>query len=132
MAATDRHDELDLLLRQDNPSTHFELTMVHEATVLEYSGPDLALVELAAALRLVVLLGLWVNLFLPWGVPVTAGVETLLLGVAAFVIKVTVVGAVLAAAEVFMAKWRLFRVPELLAGSFLFGVLAVSSSFFLA
>jgi formate hydrogenlyase subunit 4 len=58
MAATDRHDELDLLLRQDNPSTHLELTMVHEATVLEYSGPDLALVELAAALRLVVLLGL--------------------------------------------------------------------------
>ncbi len=116
----------------DNPSTHLELTMIHEATVLEYSGPDLAMVELAASLRLVVLLGLWVNLFLPWGVATTAGVGTLLLGVAAFVIKVTVVGAVLAALEVFMAKWRLFRVPELLAGSFLFGVLAVSSSFFLA
>ena len=55
-----------------------------------------------------------------------------MIGVGAFVVKVAVLGAVLAAGEVFMAKLRLFRVPELLAGSFLFGVLAVSSSFFLA
>ena len=116
----------------DNPSTHLELTMIHEATILEYAGRDLALVELGSAMRLAVLLGLWVNLFLPWGVATTAGPAALALGAAAFVVKVTVLGAVLAASEVFMAKWRLFRVPELLAGSFLFGVLAVSSSFFLA
>jgi formate hydrogenlyase subunit 4 len=116
----------------DNPSTHLELTMIHEATVLEYAGRDLAVVELGAALRLTVLLGLWASLFLPWGVATTAGPGHLALGILAFVAKVALLGAVLAAAEVFMAKWRLFRVPELLAGSFLFGVLAVSSSFFLA
>ncbi|NUR99043.1 MAG: formate hydrogenlyase [Kribbellaceae bacterium] len=116
----------------DNPSTHLELTMIHEAMVLEYSGRDLAFVEFASALRLTVLLGLWANLFLPWGVATTAAPAALLLGVVVFVVKVAVLGAVLAAGEVFMAKLRLFRVPELLAGSFLFGVLAVSSSFFLA
>src|SRR6185436_2741319 len=52
----------------DNPSTHLELTMVHEAMILEYSGRDLALVEWAAAMRLTVLLGLWANLFAPWGI----------------------------------------------------------------
>jgi len=116
----------------DNPSTHLELTMIHEAMVLEYSGRDLALIEFASALRLTVLLGLWANLFLPWGVATTASPVALLIGVAAFLLKIALLGGVLAAGEVFMAKLRLFRVPELLAGSFLFGVLAVSSSFFLA
>lgn len=116
----------------DNPSTHLELTMIHEAMVLEYSGRDLALVEFASALRLTVLLGLWVNLFAPWGIATSEAPLALLGGAAVFVVKVAVMGAVLAAGEVFMAKLRLFRVPELLAGSFLFGVLAVSSSFFLA
>ncbi len=116
----------------DNPSTHLELTMIHEAMVLEYAGRDLAMVEFASALRLTVLLGLWANLFLPWGVATSASPVALLIGVAAFAVKVAVLGALLAAGEVFMAKLRLFRVPELLAGSFLFGVLAVSSSFFLA
>lgn len=116
----------------DNPATHLELTMIHEATVLEYAGRDLALVELASSIRLAILLGLWGSLFLPWGVATTAAPGALALGLGVFVAKVAVLGAVLSASEVFMAKWRLFRVPELLAGSFLFGVLAVSSSFFLA
>lgn len=116
----------------DNPATHLELTMIHEATILEYSGRDLALVELGAAIRLAILLGLWGNLFLPWGVATTSAPGALAIGATVFVLKVAVLGAALAASEVFMAKWRLFRVPELLAGSFLFGVLAVTSSFFLA
>ncbi|WP_427889176.1 respiratory chain complex I subunit 1 family protein [Kribbella sp. GL6] len=116
----------------DNPSTHLELTMIHEAMILEYSGRDLALVELASALRLTVLLGLWANLFLPWGVATSGSAVALLVGAVVFVVKLGILAALLAAAEVFMAKLRLFRVPELLAGSFLFGVLAVSSSFFLA
>lgn len=116
----------------DNPATHLELTMIHEATILEYAGRDLAVVELGSAIRLVILLGLWGNLFLPWGVATTATPSLLVLGAIVFVAKVAMLGAVLAVSEVFMAKWRLFRVPELLAGSFLFGVLAVSSSFFLA
>ncbi|GAA1965097.1 respiratory chain complex I subunit 1 family protein [Catenulispora subtropica] len=115
----------------DNPSTHLELTMVHEAMVLEYSGPDLALVELAASMRLAVLLGLWSALFLPWGTATATGALPVAGATGLFVLKVGVLGAGLAAAEVFMAKLRLFRVPELLAGSFLLAVLAVSASFFL-
>ena len=116
----------------DNPATHLELTMIHEATVLEYAGRDLALVELGSAMRLAILLGLWGNLFLPWGVATTSHPAALAVGALVWVLKVAVLGGVLAVSEVFMAKWRLFRIPELLAGSFLFGVLAVSSSFFLA
>ncbi len=116
----------------DNPSTHLELTMVHEAMVLEYAGPDLALVELASAMRLSVFLGLLANLFLPWGIAATAAPVALLIGVLALVVKVGVLGALLAAGEVFVAKLRLFRVPELLAGSFLLALLAVAASFFLA
>lgn len=116
----------------DNPSTHLELTMVHEAMVLEYAGPDLALVELASAMRLSVFLGLLANLFLPWGIAATAAPVALLIGVLALVVKVGVLGVLLAAGEVFVAKLRLFRVPELLAGSFLLALLAVAASFFLA
>jgi formate hydrogenlyase subunit 4 len=116
----------------DNPSTHLELTMVHEAMVLEYAGPDLALVELGSAMRLSVYLGLLANLFLPWGIATDTGALTLLAGVAALVSKVAVLGAGLAFAEVFLAKVRLFRVPELLAGSFLLALLAVTSAYFLA
>jgi formate hydrogenlyase subunit 4 len=116
----------------DNPATHLELTMIHEAMVLEYAGRDLAVVELASAMRLTVLLGLSVNLFAPWGVATSADPLALLGSALVFVVKVGVLGAALAAFEVFVAKWRLFRVPELLAGSFLFGLLAVAASFFLA
>ena len=116
----------------DNPSTHLELTMMHEAMVLEYSGRDLALVELASWSRLAILLGLGVNLFVPWGVATSLAPGALLLGLVAFAVKVSVLGALLAAFEVFVAKLRLFRVPELLAGSLLFALLAVAASFFLA
>lgn len=116
----------------DNPTTHLELTMIHESMALEYSGRDLAMVQVASAARLTVLLGLWANFFLPWGTAVGSAPVDLLLAVAVFVLKVGLLGALLAAAELFMAKLRLFRVPELLAGSFMFGVLAVASSFFLA
>ena len=116
----------------DNPATHLELTMVHEAMVLEYAGPRLALVEWAAAMRLTVLLALLSNLFLPWGIagthPAAAGVAV---GIAAIAVKVTVLAVLLAASEVFIAKLRLFRVPELLAGSFLLALLAVTAADFL-
>ncbi|MBN9743555.1 formate hydrogenlyase [Amycolatopsis sp. A1MSW2902] len=116
----------------DNPSTHLELTMVHEAMILEYAGPDLALVELASAMRLSVFLGLLANLFLPWGIATSAAPAAIAVGVVAWVAKVALLGLVLAAGEVFLAKLRLFRVPELLAGSFLLALLAVAASFFLA
>ncbi|WP_432252748.1 respiratory chain complex I subunit 1 family protein [Streptomyces sp. HNM1019] len=116
----------------DNPSTHLELTMIHEAMVLEYAGGDLALVELGAQLRLTLLLGLLSSLFAPWGIATSASWTTLALALVLFAAKVALLGAVLAAAEVFWAKVRLFRVPELLAGSFLLALLAVTSSYFLS
>ncbi|MEU6783073.1 NADH-quinone oxidoreductase subunit H [Nonomuraea angiospora] len=117
----------------DNPSTHLELTMIHEAMVLEYAGPDLALIEWASAMRLSVLLGLLAGLFFPLGIAgADAGLLALAVASIALVLKVGVLGVVLAVGEVFMAKLRLFRVPELLAGSFLLALLAVAASFFLA
>jgi formate hydrogenlyase subunit 4 len=116
----------------DNPATHLELTMVHEAMILEYTGPRLALVEWSAAMRLTVLLTLLANLFAPWGITgAGAGPAGLLVGLGAVVLKVLALGTVLAAAEVFLAKLRLFRVPQLLAGSFLLGLLAATTSYFL-
>ncbi|HEV8560909.1 MAG TPA: NADH-quinone oxidoreductase subunit H [Actinophytocola sp.] len=115
----------------DNPATHLELTMIHEAMVLEYAGTDLALVEWASSMRLTILLGLLTSLFLPWGIA-AASLAALPLALAAFLVKVAALGVGLGAVEVFIAKLRLFRVPELLAGSFVLAVLAVASSFFLA
>ena len=115
----------------DNPATHLELTMVHEAMVLEYAGPRLAVVEWASAMRLTVLLALLGNLFIPWGI---AGPDpsalNVAVGILAVATKVTVLAILLAGAEVFLAKLRLFRVPELLAGSFLLALLAVTAANF--
>lgn len=116
----------------DNPATHLELTMVHEAMVLEYAGPDLALVELASAMRLTVFLALLANLFLPWGIATTTSPIALVGGVLAIAVKVGGLAVALAVAEVFLAKLRLFRVPELLAGSFLLALSSVTASFFFA
>lgn len=117
----------------DNPSTHLELTMVHEAMVLEYAGPDLALIEWASAMRLAVFTGLLANLFVPWGIATEgAGIVAVLVAAVVLAAKVGILGIALAAGEVFMAKLRLFRVPELLAGSFLLALLAVAASYFLA
>jgi formate hydrogenlyase subunit 4 len=115
----------------DNPATHLELTMIHEAMVLEYAGTDLALVEWAASMRLTVLLGLLASLFVPWGIA-AASLAALPVALLAFLAKVTVLGVGLGGAEVFIAKLRLFRVPELLAGSLVLALLAVASSYFLA
>jgi len=109
----------------DNPSTHLELTMIHEAMVLEYAGPDLALVKLAEAMRLAFLLALVATLFIPWGIATASGPARLALGLASIAGKVAVLGAALAAAEVLVAKLRLFRVPELMAGGFVLAALAV-------
>ncbi len=117
----------------DNPSTHLELTMIHEAMVLESAGRDLAWLELGSWLRLTALLALIVNLALPWGVATQQlTVGSVLIGVAAVTAKVLAAGVVIALAEVFMAKVRLFRVPELLAGSFVLAFLSVTVSYLVA
>jgi len=116
----------------DNPSTHLELTMVHEAMVLEYAGPDLALVELASHVRLVVFCGLLANLFVPWGIATTTEPVELAVALAAVTAKIAVLGTAVAVFEVFVATLRLFRVPELLTASLVLAFLAVTASFFVA
>jgi formate hydrogenlyase subunit 4 len=113
----------------DNPATHLELTMIHEAMVLEYSGRYLALVEWAAWLKLVIFLSLLGNLFVPWGVATSLAPGALALAVASLLGKLVILAAVLAVFETRVAKLRLFRVPELLAVSFVLALLAITVSF---
>ena len=114
----------------DNPSTHLELTMIHEAMVLEYSGPYLALVEWGSALKLFVFLALAANLFVPWGIARTLTPGAIAIGFAALVCKLAVLAAAVAVLETRVAKLRLFRVPELLSASLVLALLAVMSTFF--
>ena len=109
----------------DNPSTHLELTMLHEAMILEYAGPELALVTLGASMRLGLLFSLIANLFFPWGIATSGSILGLLLGVAALVAKTALVAFGVSLIEIRSAKLRLFRLPELLAGGFVLSVLAV-------
>jgi formate hydrogenlyase subunit 4 len=114
----------------DNPSTHLELTMIHEAMVLEYSGPYLALIEWASGLKLFIFLTLAANLFVPWGIARTLAPLALLGGLAALVFKLLILAVAVAILETRVAKLRLFRVPELLSFSFVLALLAVMSTFF--
>ncbi len=109
----------------DNPSTHLELTMIHEAMILEYAGPELALVTLGEAMRLGLLLSLVANLFFPWGIAATASIPRLALGLAVLGAKTAAIAGVIAVVEVSAAKLRLFRVPEILSAAFVLSVLAV-------
>jgi formate hydrogenlyase subunit 4 len=113
----------------DNPSTHLELTMIHEAMVLEYSGPYLALVEWAAAVKLLVFLALAANLFMPWGIAVSLSPAALMIGLLSVIGKLVILAVAIAVLETRVAKLRLFRVPELLSASFVLALLAVMSTF---
>lgn len=109
----------------DNPTTHLELTMVHEAMILEYSGRHLALMEWAAQIKLMLYGALLVNLFFPWGIAQDPGAGALALGLAAVMAKLLALGAVLAVVETVLAKMRLFRVPVFLNLALLLGLLGV-------
>lgn len=109
----------------DNPTTHLELTMIHEAMILEYSGRHLALMEWAAQIKLVLYGVLIANIFLPWGIALSLDPGSLAAGLGAIVLKLAVLGALLAAAETVLAKMRLFRVPAFLNLALLLGLLGL-------
>ena len=113
----------------DNPATHLELTMIHEAMLLEYSGRYLALLEWASAMKFLIFQALLANLFVPWGVAVSLSPRALLVALGALVLKLAALGAGVALLETRLAKLRLFRVPELLSVSFLLALLAITASF---
>lgn len=111
----------------DNPATHLELTMVHEAMILEYSGRHLALMEWAAQLKLMLYGVLIVNVFFPWGIATEFTVAALLLGLSVLTFKLLLLGAMLALMETAMAKMRLFRVPQFLNFALLLALLGMLS-----
>ena len=109
----------------DNPATHLELTMIHEAMVLEYSGRYLALIEWASGLKLLVFLTLIVNVFAPWGIATTFAPGALALGLAAYLVKVAGLAAVIGTMECMFAKMRLFRLTDLLGAAFILALLGL-------
>jgi formate hydrogenlyase subunit 4 len=113
----------------DNPATHLELTMIHEAMVLEYAGPDLALVEWASAVKELLYLTLLVDLLIPAGMATSAAPGALLLGLLAWIAKVAVLAVAVTLTESVNAKLRLFRVPELVSVSLGLGFLALAIRF---
>jgi len=109
----------------DNPATHLELTMVHEAMVLEYSGRHLAMIELSSQLKLLLYVSLIACVFVPWGLaPVAAQVGAHVLGAVAYVAKLAAAGVLLAVFETSVAKMRVFRVPDFLGVALMLGLLA--------
>ena len=109
----------------DNPATHLELTMVHEAMILEYSGRHLALIEWAGAIKLMIYFALIANIFLPWGIATELTLDQLGVGAVAIIAKLALLGVVLSVWEAVMAKMRLFRVPQFLGFAFLLALLGM-------
>src|SRR5260221_1487912 len=110
----------------DNPATHLELTMVHEAMVLEYSGRHLAVIEFAAALKLLLYLSLIGCIFMPWGLALAdSGPEAYAIGLTSYLAKLAVGGFLLALFETSIAKMRVFRVPDFLGIALMLGLLGM-------
>lgn len=115
----------------DNPATHLELTMIHEALILEYSGRHLALLEWAASLKLFAYSCIGLALFFPWGIAEAEAPLALLLAMPVLILKLAIGGALLALLETLSAKMRIFRVPEFLATAFLLAVIGMLVSILL-
>ena len=110
----------------DNPATHLELTMIHEAMILDLSGKRLALMEWAAANKLMIFIALGANLFFPWGTVAELDLNQLLLvALPVFLAKATLFAIAIACIESLMAKFRLFRLPDVLFTSFILSVIAI-------
>jgi formate hydrogenlyase subunit 4 len=109
----------------DNPTTHLELTMIHEAMVLEYSGPSLAWIEWASAIKLNLMLALLVGLFVPWGMAASGSLLPVLVGIVAYVIKIGFLAIALAVLESCVAKLRMYLVPDFLGVACALSILAV-------
>jgi len=109
----------------DNPATHLELTMIHEAMILEYSGRYLALIEWAHQIKQFLFLSLLANVFFPWGLMNTRTFTELGLSVLVFLSKIFILAFIMGWIEIHSAKLRLFRVPDLLAIAFVLAVISL-------
>lgn len=111
----------------DNPATHLELTMIHEAMILEYSGRQLALIEWAAQLKMLIFAVLLLNVFFPWGMSTELTFVSLLFSLAALLFKLFILGALLAISESVMAKMRLFKVSTFLGLALILALIGMLS-----
>ena len=109
----------------DNPTTHLELTMVHEAMVLEFSGKRLALIELSQSIKQILLLSLLINFFVPWGLSTSFSLYEIIVGFMVFFLKLISLGILIAYIETKVAKWRLFRIPDLIILSMASGLMGM-------
>lgn len=109
----------------DNPTTHLELTMIHEAMILEYSGPSLALIEWMSATKLTVLMALLIGLFVPWGMAATFSMSGIMLALLLWLSKLGVLAIALALVESSVAKLRMYLVPDFLGVASALAILAV-------
>jgi len=109
----------------DNPATHLELTMIHEAMILEYSGRYLALIEWAAGLKLLVFLTLIANVFAPWGIATSLEPAVLSIGLTIYLVKISGLAVLIGVIESMFAKLRLFRVTDLLGVAFILALLGL-------
>lgn len=115
----------------DNPTTHLELTMIHEAMILEYSGRHLALMEWAAMIKLTLFATLIIDLFLPWGIGADAGMAGIAIALLAWLAKLFGLLFALSLVETYLAKLRLFEVPEFLSGAFVIAFLGLLAHYML-
>jgi formate hydrogenlyase subunit 4 len=115
----------------DNPSTHLELTMIHEAMILEYSARHLALIEWAASLKLTAYIAIGIAIFVPWGIAGAGDWAALPVALAVLVLKLLAAGAGLALLETVSAKMRIFRAPEFLGTAFMLATLGMLIHFLL-
>ncbi|WKZ19193.1 MAG: NADH-quinone oxidoreductase subunit H [Candidatus Jettenia sp. CY-1] len=113
----------------DNPYTHLELTMIHEGMILEFSGRYLALIEWASCMKLLLLLTILVNTFLPWGIAPGLTFSGLILSFAVYLVKIGIFAFLIVILEMSFAKIRLFRIPNLLGTAFVLSLLAIISHY---
>ena len=104
----------------DNPETHLELTMIHEAMLLEYSGPDLAMMEMSHAVKQTLLMAVLINVLFPWGLTASPNVLSVPVSIIAFMAKGVVLATAVGVFESLFAKSRLFRLPNLFMLAFFF------------
>jgi formate hydrogenlyase subunit 4 len=113
----------------DNPATHLELTMIHEAMILEHSGKKLALLEWASANKLTIFIAIGANLFFPFALANSANLSAVIIGIIAFILKILIFCVTIGVLESLIAKFRFFRLPDLLITAFILNVIAISLMF---